>query len=446
MEISMNKTGSVMNDYYQRVKRILPGGIHYNFRLPWEEEPLFFVKSQGSRVWDMDGREYLDLYARFGAAILGHNCMEYNENLKEIIDRVLCVSHCDIDADVLELITKFVPSAEMVRFGLSGTEIIQVALRIARAHTGKDHFIRFDGHYHGNYDNIMGGKPLKKDKPIPCDFVGDIRGTAGRAKGAFEQSYMLPWNSVDAVEELLSREADNIAAIITEPVCVNGGGIMPLPGYLEKLRQLCDYYNIVLIFDEIITGFRMGMGGAQAFFGVTPDLTVFGKAIAGGGLPVSAIAGKKELMKLVENKSVIHAGTFNGYPLGAAAVKSTLELLSRDNSAALERMNENALKIHKILLDEAAKVELPLVIQGPPGCASYHCCEEALINTSDYNFDIMSRDILMNNNFAKNGVLISTISRLYPNISLNAQDIEWFRESSVKALKQTKEDLDELYS
>ncbi len=436
---------SSMKKYNQRVKKLLPGGVHYNFRLPWEETPIHFVKAKESRVWDMDGNEYLDLYARFGALIVGHGNKEYSESLKETIDRVLSVSHCDMDAEALELIAKFIPSAEMIRFGLSGTEIVQNALRLARAWTGKNRFVRFEGHYHGNADNIMGGRSPKNGVPIPSDFIGDMKGTAGRARDSLEsQSYLLPWNDAAALEELFIDKGNEIAAVITEPVCVNGGSVMPAPGYLKKMRELCDRYNAVLIFDEIITGFRMGLGGAQKEFGVIPDLTTLGKAIAGGGVPVSALVGKKEIMQLLVDKRVIHAGTFNGYPLGTAAVKTTLELLSRDNGLAIAQMNEKMTIIHNILKTEADAAGLPLVIQGPPACAAFHCCRDALKNPSEYTFDIMSLDIILNNNLAKNGILVSTVSRLYPNISLNPDDIEWFRGKVRKALSETKEAYDEI--
>ncbi|MCK4258165.1 MAG: aminotransferase class III-fold pyridoxal phosphate-dependent enzyme [Halanaerobiales bacterium] len=432
--------------YNQRVKKLLPGGVHYNFCLPWEETPLHFNKAQDSRVWDMDGKEYLDLYARFGALFIGHGNKEYSESLKETIDRVLSVSHCDMDAEALELIAKYVPSAEMIRFGLSGTEIIQNALRVARAYTGKNRFVRFEGHYHGNADNIMGGKTKGSGEPIPSDYFGDLKGTVGRATDSLEsQSYLLPWNDADILEELLSKKGDVIAAVITEPVCVNGGSVMPAPGYLKKMRELCDKYNVVLIFDEVITGFRMGLGGAQKEFDVTPDMTTLGKAIAGGGVPVAALVGKKEIMQLLVDKKVIHAGTFNGYPLGIAAVKTTLEILSRDNGRAMTEMNEKIKMIHKIMKSKAAAIGLPLVIQGPPACAAYHCCDEILKNPSDYTFGLMSIDIILNNCLAKNGILVSTFSRLYPNISLNMNDVEWFRERVGKALVETKEIYDEMF-
>ena len=180
----------------------------------------------------------------------------------------------------------------------------------------------------------MGGKSKDKAHPVPKDYIGDTKGTAGRATGILqEQSFLIEWNDETALENLLVNHGDEIAAVIMEPVCVNGGSIMPKNGYLHKARELCNQYGIVLIFDEIITGFRMGLGGAQAKFGVIPDLTTLGKAMGGGGVPVAAIAGKKEFMQLLTNKTVIHAGTFNGYPLGTAAILSTIKILERDNGS-----------------------------------------------------------------------------------------------------------------
>jgi glutamate-1-semialdehyde 2,1-aminomutase len=258
------------------------------------------------------------------------------------------------------------------------------------------------------------------------------------------QSYLLPWNDAVRLEELFVEHGDDIAAVIMEPVCVNGGGVMPAPGYLQRVRQLCDHHQVVLIFDEIITGFRMGLGGAQEMFGVTPDLTTLGKAIAGGGVPVSALVGRADIMKLLVDKKVIHAGTFNGYPLGTAAVKATLQMLGRNGGEAMNRMNHHAEMIHDILTREAAKAGLPLVVQGPAGCASYHCCTEELSSTADYTFELMSFDILLNGKLAEHGILVSTLSRMYPNIMLDMKDVAWFSERVPAAIAEMKEIYDEL--
>lgn len=432
-----------MNRCYERVKKILPGGVHYNFNLPWEEKPIFYKKTKGSRVWDIDGNEYLDLYARFGAMILGHQNEEYLSSLQDAMNRVLCVSHCDLDPVVLEQISHNVPCAEMVRFGLSGTEIVQNSIRLARAYTGRDKFIRFTNHYHGNADNIMGGKASKKTS-VPREYRGDYKGTLGRESGAFEHSYLLPWNDSNVLENFLKEHNTEIAAIITEPICVNGGSVMPKEGYLQKMRALCDNYGIVLIFDEIITGIRTGLGGAQKLFSVTPDLALFGKALAGGGVPVSALVGKCEIMSLYSDKKVVHAGTFNGYPLGTAAVNATLNILEKDNGIALSNMNEMAEKIHKVLIDEAREAGIPLVIQGHPSCAAFHCCDTQLKSPSEYSIDVMTMDVILNSIMQKHGILISSVSRIYPNISLDNQDIEWFSEHCRSAMKEAKEILQAL--
>ncbi len=435
-----------MQAYHERVKKLLPGGVHYNFNLPWEESPLHYVKTEGSRVWDMDGNEYLDLYARFGAMILGHGNKEYLQELNDVMNRVFSVSHCDIDAEVLEAINRHVPSAELIRFALSGTEIVQNALRIARAYTGRNKFVRFNNHYHGNADNIMGGRIKDMDYPIPEDYVGDTKGTAGRADGILkEQSFLIEWNDETVLENLLEKYGSEIAAVIMEPVCVNGGSIMPKPGYLQKVRKLCDKFGIILIFDEIITGFRMGLGGAQAEFGVTPDLTTLAKAMAGGGVPVAAIAGKKEIMQLLTDKRVIHAGTFNGYPLGTAAVLSTIKILERDNGIAYTEMKSQSEKLHTLLTKIAAEEKFPLICQGPVTCGAYHCCSEELTRPSEYSSDIQVKDVILNAALQKNGILVSSISRIYPNISLNDKDIQWFEDRARKAILESKKLIDELY-
>lgn len=431
--------------YHERLKRILPGGVHYNFNMPWEEVPIHFTDGRDSRLFDMDGNEYLDLYARFGAMILGHGNAEYLAALQEAM-RVLCVSHCDFDAEPLELMHAHIPSAEMVRFGLSGTEILQAALRLARAYTKRNRFLRFENHYHGNADNILGGRVDDPREPVPVDFRGDYKGTAGRADNVMaDQSYMLPWNDADRLERFFRERGDSLACVLTEPVCVNGGSIEPAPGYLERLRALCTEYGVVLIFDEMITGMRMGVGGAQKRLGVTPDLTTFGKAIGGGGVPVSALAGKRDIMALLEGKKVVHAGTYNGYPLGSAAVKATFDILSRDDEAVLHRMHRRTTELEAILVAEADAAGLPLIVQGPPGVSSFHCCERPLEHPGQYDFELMSKDIIVATAMQRHGVLISTISRIYPNAQLSEEDLEFFRPRARKALVEAKQSIDEIF-
>jgi len=216
---------------------------------------------------------------------------------------------------------------------------------------------------------------------------------------------------------------------------------MPLPGYLEKMRELCDLNNIVLIFDEVITGMRVGLGGAQKELGVTPDLTTLGKAISGCGIPVSALGGKKEIMELYEKRAVLHAGTYNGYVLGAAAIKATFDIFEDGERDYYADAGKKANRLYDVFKECARDVGLPLVIQGPPLCATYHCHPEVIRRYDELTDDIILKDIIINNSLASYGILVTTISRMYPNITLSDDDIDFFEDRIEVALLNAKESI-----
>ncbi|MDJ0618544.1 MAG: aminotransferase class III-fold pyridoxal phosphate-dependent enzyme [Calothrix sp. MO_192.B10] len=420
------------------LKNYLPGGVHYNFRYA-SKETIPFIKAKGSRVWDFDGNEHLDLFCKFGALIVGHINEEYNSKLIEYINKVISVDQCDLEESVCERIIHHVPSAEMVRFGLSGTESVQNAIRLARAYTQKPKFIRFEGHFHGNADNIMGGRQASPDHPVPIDYEGDLLGTEGRAPGIFQdQSFLIPWNNIEALEQLLQEQGNEIGSVIMEPICINGGGIFPNPGYLEKVRELCNLHHVVLIFDEVITGFRVALGGAQSLLGVTPDITVFAKAMAGGALPVSAIVGKKEIMQLYTDQRVIHAGTFNGYPLGLAAVLATIEILEKDSSC-YERMNGFLNQIGHYLVEAANSVGIPMVIQGAPNVLVFHSQSHPMSHPGDYENNSMFQDILIAKVCRDYGIQFSPISRFCSNLLINESDVSFFQERIGEVMTEVKQ-------
>jgi trans-AT polyketide synthase, acyltransferase and oxidoreductase domains len=425
-------------EVFKEGKNYLPGGVHYNFGGAPEPFVVPFNKGKGSRVWDLDGNEHLDLFCKFGGLIVGHCHPEYNEALKKCIDRITSVNMCDLEGRVCEMITHYVPCAEMVRFGLSGTESVQNAIRLGRAYSGKNRFIRFAGHYHGNADNIMGGKFENFDYPVPKPYKGDILDTEGRAAGILEeQSFILPWNDIDALESTIEKYADEIGVIIMEPICVNGGGVLPKPGYMEKVREICDRNHIVLIFDEVITGFRVGLGGAQTLLGVTPDIAVYGKAIAGGGVPVSAIAGKKEIMNLLAKGKVLHLGTFNGYPLGLAAILATLELLSKDTEC-YKRMGDYLIKIGESLIGAAKNLGMPMVVQGMPTVLLYHSQENPVEAPGDYTDLVKFQDMIIRATCQNHGILFSPISRFYSTLMTNDDDLQFFNDRIGDALTDAK--------
>lgn len=429
----------VSRDFSKRLWELIPGATHYNFSDPERAFVVPFNRGRNSRVWDLDGNEHLDLFCKFGALFVGHHNVAYNEALMGYMSKVTSVDTCDLEIDVAETMVRHIPCAEMVRFCLSGTEAVQNALRLARGYTGKNRFIRFHGHYHGNADNIMGWRKKKNlEWPVPEQYKGDLLDTLGRADGVLEsQSFMLPWNDIDALESTITRFDNDIAAVLMEPICINGGGIFPREGYLERAKELCEKHNIVLIFDEIITGVRVGLGGAQSVVGVTPHLATFGKALSGGSMPVSAIAGRRDIMELYARGKVIHAGTFNGYPLGLAAVKATFDLIERD-PGCYDRMGGYMQQISEAFVDAARDVGLPMVVQGMPTALVFHSQDEPVESSEGYSHRVKFCDIIIREIAKRHGIQFSPLSRIYSTLLMNQDDISFFKERIGPALANAR--------
>lgn len=430
-------------DFYKKCWDVLPGGTHYNFGDP--ERPLVipFNKGRNSRVWDLDGNEHIDLFCKFGALIMGHHNEAYDQKLIDYMQKVTSVDTCDLEVDVCETLIRHIPCAEMIRFCLSGTEAVQNALRLARGFTGKTRFIRFHGHYHGNADNIMGWhKKEDLSFPVPEQFKGDMLDTLGRAPNIMvDQSFVLPWNDIDILTATIERYHGEIAAVLMEPLCINGGGIFPKEGYLEKAKALCEKYNVVLIFDEIITGVRVGLGGVQELLGVTPHLATFGKALAGGSMPVSAIAGRRDIMDLYTRGKVIHAGTFNGYPLGLAAVKATYDLIEQD-PGCYERMSDVMRQISGVFVKAAEAVDLPLVVQGMPTALVYHSQSTPVESSEGYSDRVKFCDIIIREISKRYGIQFSPLSRIYSNVLMSEDDVRFFEERIFDAMENARKIID----
>ena len=336
-------------------------------------EPSIFVESgQGQRIRDVDGREYLDFAIAMGPGIWGHGNREYLAAIHAQLDRLLYVQsgacQSSLEVELAEMICAHVPSAERIRFHLSGSEAVQMSLRLARAYTGKPLFLRFGGHYHGWLDNVLGGTvdPDPAAEPYALVHDDDLFYTAGRAQHALRESLMIPWNDVAALESTLERHADRIAVVIMEVFNSNGGGCRPKPGYLEAVRELCTRHGVLLCFDEIITGFRTCIGGAQRLVGVTPDITIFGKAIA-GGMPLAAIAGRADIFALFARNRVVGAGTFNAFPVAMAAGLQTIRMLERDDGAVYRRRERLQARLEAGLRDGARAAGHDMTTQGMPG-------------------------------------------------------------------------------
>lgn len=303
--------------------RDVAGGVNSGFRAGIRPNPLVFAKASGCTLTDVDGNLFIDYFLGMGPMLLGHSPKEVVAAAKSQLDVSLLVAgQTELEYQAANLINQMVPSSELVRFASSGAEAVQVALRIARAATKRWKIVKFEGHYHGWFDNVYWSTAPDPNQagdelnPIP------VAGTQGQEPG--ENLVVLPWNNIEAIENQLKN--GDIAGIIMEPIMFNSCGILPLPGFLEKVRELCTKYGTVLIFDEVITGFRVSPGGAQAVLGVTPDLTILGKALA-NGFAVAAIVGKKDFMNLVGEGKVMHGGTYNSQSVSMAATVATLQLI-----------------------------------------------------------------------------------------------------------------------
>lgn len=372
----MNMTKSA--ELFQQSLQFMPGQ-HSN--LPGYEKfkPIFITRGKGMHLWDVDGNEFLDYMSGLGAGVLGYGNEYLLNAVKRQLDDLYYLDAARRNPAEVELARKMVehiPCAEKVRYLLSGTEAVQLVIRLARAYTGRNLFVRFDGHYHGWLDNVLGGNVNTDPEgpPFGFDKAGDIFATRGRDPLALQQSFKIPWNDLEFFEHVIGKYGEQIALVIMEPVNCNGGSCWPKAGYLERVRELCTHYGIVLCFDEIITGFRMGLSGAQGVVGVTPDIATFGKGIA-GGIPFSAVAGKADIMDQMLNAgrqpTVVGAGTFNGYPLGVAAALATVECLEKDRGAFYRRWDAHQADLVKGLKEIASKYGTPMLLQEVRGCIFY---------------------------------------------------------------------------
>lgn len=320
---------------YQEICQYLVDGVSSSFhKAVAEEYPIAMTHGKGSKLYDVDGNEYIDYIGGFGPMIMGYAPDAVNAAVKEQVDRGSQFS--TPTKQLLELskkLTEIIPCAEMVSFQSSGTEANMHAWRVARAYTGKQKIVKFAGQYHGWSDeqkiSITADAKTLGDEKAPARIMT----TAGQRQETADDIIITSWNRADILEVLLEAKGNEIAAVVMEAYMCDEGPIMPQPGYLEKVRELCTKYHVVLIFDEVITGFRMSLGGAQQYFGVTPDMGVFGKAIA-GGYSLSMVCGKKEIM----NCGVHPSGTFNATPISVAAALATIRELSKPG--VYEKMDE----------------------------------------------------------------------------------------------------------
>lgn len=346
-----------------RAKKVLTGGVSSEFRKYNHPHAIFYTHGKGSRIYDVDGNEYLDFTLSQGPLILGHSHPDVLEAIHQYSQhgQLFAGQHIK-EVELAEKLQEMIPSAEMMRFCLDGSEAVQTAFRVARAKTRKAKFLRFEGHYHGWMDNVCWAISTPSVDALGSrEHPNVYPWSEGLPSGVKDDFITLPWNDLELVVKTVEERADEIAAIITEPIMCNNGCILPQPGFLQGLRETCTEHNIALIFDEVICGFRVSPGGAQQYFNVTPDMAIFAKAIA-SGYPISAIVGKREWMDVIEAGKVIHAGTMNSGNASVAAALATIEVLQKQ--PPYDRLFKYGQKLAQGLAGAARKTNQNLVVQG----------------------------------------------------------------------------------
>lgn len=341
---------------FERAQKVLPGGVNSPVRSckAVSSTPVFIAKGDGSQIWDADGNQYIDYCCSWGAHILGHNYPRVQEALEyALLSGTSFGAPTRLEVEFGELVTQLIPSVEMMRMVSSGTEATMSALRVARAFTGRSMVIKFDGCYHGHGDSFL----VKAGSGLAT--LG-ISSSPGVPEELTKLTLSLPYNDLGVVEKAFKEYKDKIAAIIVEPIAANAGLLLPAEGYLEGLRELCTKYGAVLIFDEVITGFRVALGGAQAKYNVKPDLTTFGK-IVGGGLPVGVYGGRRDIMeRIAPVGDVYQAGTLSGNPLAVSAGLAQMRTLQAINP--YPTLESNTSKLAAGIEELAKKAKVPVQV------------------------------------------------------------------------------------
>lgn len=362
----MEQTEATINDHrfaasaesLKDAQRHLASGTASTLRLAMRPTPLFVERGEGAEIVDCDGNRFIDYTLAYGPLILGHSHPAIVEAVSKALPSgsTFGAQHPG-EAAVAERICSLAPNSDLVCFSNSGTEAVMTALRIARAATGRDRVIRFAGHYHGWSDGILTSPEIADAKRGWTATPG----SAGQPVAALADVLVLRWNDAPALAEAFARFGDTLAAVICEPLLCNSGCIFPTQGFLEQARELTRRHGTALIFDEVITGFRLAPGGAQERFGVDADLLVFGKALA-GGYPLSAVAGREALMSVVANRTIEHMGTLNANPIATAAATATLDVLATDGGAAFIELARIGDALADGIRHLASRYDVPLVV------------------------------------------------------------------------------------
>jgi len=420
---------------FERAQLSIPGGVNSPVRAfkSVGGTPLFIKKAKGAYLYDVDGNKYIDYIASWGPMILGHAYEPVVNAIKEYAEFSTSFgAPTELEIEMAELIISMVPNVDMIRMVSSGTEACMSALRLARGYSGKNKFIKFEGHYHGHADPFL----VKAGSGVATFNIQTVPGVTA---GVANDTLTAPYNNLQAVQQLVDQHKNEIAAIIVEPVAGNMGCILPQPGFLEGLRKICDEENIVLIFDEVMTGFRLSVGGAQKTLNINADLVTYGKVI-GGGMPVGAFGGKRKIMEhIAPLGNVYQAGTLSGNPIAMIAGYTMLKTL-KSNPNIYKELEEKTVYLkdglNKVLLESG----IPFVINQFGSMISIHFCNHPV---TDFASAASANNELFKKYFhamLKRGVYLppSAFESWFLNNALTKEDIDFTIKATAESLNEIK--------
>jgi glutamate-1-semialdehyde 2,1-aminomutase len=386
---------------FKRALKLIPGGVNSPVRACKSvgADPLFINHAQGCLIFDADANCYIDYIGSWGPLILGHRHPAVIEAITSVLERGTSFgAPIDLEVQLAQMVIEAVPSVEMVRMVNSGTEATMSAVRLARGVTQRDTIIKFDGCYHGHADTLL----VAAGSGVAT--LG-IPGSPGVPESVVQHTLSLPYNNIDGFKKVMQKQGEFVAGIIVEPVAGNMGLVPPAQGFLETLRELADRYGSILIFDEVMTGFRVAYGGAQALYGVTPDLTCFGKII-GGGLPVGAYGGKRELMsKIAPQGSIYQAGTLSGNPVAMAAGIATLKQIQKDGF--YEALDTKAEQLLSGLEQAAIKANIAVQAKRVGSMLGFFFNDQEVQNFDDAKTCDLDKFSAFYNGMRQNGIYIA---------------------------------------
>jgi glutamate-1-semialdehyde 2,1-aminomutase len=419
---------------FKRALELIPGGVNSPVRAckAVGADPVFIDRAQDCLIFDADGNRYIDYIGSWGPLILGHRHPAVIEAITSVLERGTSFgAPIDLEVQLAQMVVEAVPSVEMVRMVNSGTEATMSAVRLARGVTQKDTIIKFDGCYHGHADTLL----VAAGSGVAT--LG-IPGSPGVPESVAQHTLSLPYNDSDCLKKVMEKQGQSVAGIIVEPVAGNMGLVPPAQGFLETLRELANRYGAILIFDEVMTGFRVANGGAQQFYGVAPDLTCFGKII-GGGLPVGAYGGKRELMsKIAPQGSVYQAGTLSGNPVAMAAGIATLKQIQKDGF--YDALDAKAKHLLSGIEQAAIKADIPLQAKQVGSMLGFFFNDKEVNNFDDAKTCDLDKFAAFYNGMRQNGIYIapSQFEVLFISAAHDTEHIEATIKAAEKVFNQIK--------